>query len=73
LRQRPPPHRGHVRSGVSNLFFPPARRHNIRASLSQPSRERKADAAGSPDHHCRFVRQIKKGMTHAAFLRFAAL
>ena len=38
-----------------DLFVAAARRHNVCSSLSQPSHEREPDAAGSADHHRRFV------------------
>src|SRR5260370_664862 len=60
------------RGGGSYLRIAAASRHDIGPSVSQSSSERKSDAAGSADHHGRFVCQIKKRMTHEALLRFAA-
>jgi hypothetical protein len=71
LRKRPPTERRNFRGRGSYLFIAPAGRHDIRPSLGQPSSERKSDAAGSADHHSRFVCQIKKRMTHETLLRLA--
>src|SRR5882724_5807000 len=70
-RMRAPPERHNFRCCGSNLFLAAARRYNIGPSLGQSSRDRKPDAAGSADHHRRFVCQVKKGMTHEALLRIA--
>src|SRR6266403_1298357 len=70
-RKRAPPERHNFRHRGSYLFFAAARRYNIGPSLGQSSSDRKPDAAGSADHHCRFVCQVKKRMTHEALLRIA--
>jgi hypothetical protein len=72
LRKRAPPERHNFRGRGSYLRIAAASRHDIGPSVSQSSSERKSDAAGSADHHGRFVCQIKKRMTHEALLRFAS-
>src|SRR5712664_2575404 len=70
-RKRAPPERDNFRCRGSYLFFAAARRYNISPSLGQSSSDRKPDAAGSADHHCRSYWQVKKRMTHEALLRIA--
>src|SRR5712664_852052 len=57
-RKRASPERDNFRNCGSYLFFAAARRYNISPSLGQSSSDRKPDAAGSADHHCRSYWQV---------------
>ncbi len=70
LLQRSPPERDNFRDCVSNLFCPATRRHDIRSGLGEAPSEGEPDAAGSADHHRRFIFEIEKRVTHEVLLRF---